>query len=24
MQKMMKQMGKGGGMPKIPGLPGRR
>ncbi|HET7478545.1 MAG TPA: signal recognition particle protein [Rubrobacteraceae bacterium] len=24
MQKMMRQMGKGGGMPRIPGLPGRR
>jgi signal recognition particle subunit SRP54 len=24
MQKMMKQMGKGGGMPRIPGVPGRR
>jgi signal recognition particle subunit SRP54 len=24
MQKMMRQMGKGGGMPRMPGLPGRR
>ncbi len=24
MQKMMRQMGKGGGMPRIPGMPGRR
>ena len=24
MQKMMRQMGKGGGMPRVPGLPGRR
>jgi hypothetical protein len=24
MQKMMAQMGKGGGMPRIPGLSGRR
>jgi signal recognition particle subunit SRP54 len=24
MQKMMRQMGRGGGMPRIPGLPGRR